>query len=170
MNSGLPLDLPDSILDAMQATTVSNASTVSGTSGEDGSSALPVSEKTASPAPPAELNNKRAHHRVVVHFPYALLLKDKCGHELRMSGYTEDLSLGGVSVGASRSLPINVVVAMRIDLFVEGKCERIIAMAKCIHQSLSARLGGFRYGFQFVSLNEQSPDAIARYMRTRAPA
>lgn len=154
-SSGMPLDLPDSVLAAL-----ANEAAV-----ESPTTPLPV---PATPVPP-ELN-KRVHHRLIVHFPYAIMLKSVSGREIRFAGYTEDISLGGVSVGASVNIPLAITVAIRIDLFCQGRREKIIAMAKCIHQAFSARLGGFCYGFQFVKMSDTCRDALARYMKSRALA
>lgn len=153
----MPLDLPDAVVEELQ----NPAPTAP----------LPTAA-TSNPLPRVPLpdNNQRVHQRVVARFPYTIMLKKPEGQEIRFNGYTEDISLGGVSIGAVHSLPLQTLVAIRVELFSDGRSERIVAMAKCIHQSYSKSLGGFRQGFQFINLNEKSQEALTRYIRSRAPA
>ncbi len=150
----MPLDLPDAAKDEPKSAAPQPA---------------PAENKNTE-AKPLPANNKRAHHRIVTHLPYALMLKTANGEEIRFNGYTEDISVGGVSVGSSVSLALQALVAIRIDLFCDGRSDRIVAMAKCIHQSYSKSLGGFRQGFQFVNLSQKSHEAIAHFVRSRTPA
>lgn len=153
----MPLDLPDAVIEELQNPAPAEP--------------LPATA-VSNPLPKIALadSNQRAHQRVVARFPYTIMLKTADGQEIRFSGYTEDISLGGVSIGAVHSLPLQTLVAIRIELFSDGRSERIVAMAKCMHQSYSKSLGGFRQGFQFTNLNEKSQEALSRYIRARAPA
>lgn len=153
----MPLDLPEAVAEELNNPAPTEP--------------LPPSA-ASTPVPKVAIaaSNQRAHQRVVARFPYTVMIKTADGQEVRFSGYTEDISLGGVSVGSCHSLPMQTLVAIRIELFVEGRSERVVAMAKCVHQSYSKSLGGFRQGFQFTNLNEKCQDTIHRYVKTRSPA
>lgn len=125
----------------------------------------------ANPSPQhARVANQRAHQRVHVHFPYTLMMKNASGKEIKLSGYTEDISAGGVSIASSATIPLKGLTAVRIDLFCKGRGESIVAIVRCIHQSFAAKLGGFRYGFQFVKMNEGYRAMLERYLGSRLPA
>lgn len=112
--------------------------------------------------------NQRAHQRIVARLPFIVVMQSQAGSELRVTGYTEDISMGGASIGASVNIPLNTVLAIRVEVFSNGRSERVVATARCVHQAFSAKLGGFRYGLQFIKISDPAKDALKRFVKSRS--
>lgn len=65
-----------------------------------------------------------------------------------VSGYTRDISVGGVCVLLQDQIPVNVVYPIRFEMPIKGKIHVITAEAKSIY-GVFASGGGFRVGLAF---------------------
>lgn len=65
-----------------------------------------------------------------------------------VSGYTRDISTGGVCVLLQDQIPVNGVYAIRFEMLIKGKMHVITAQAKSIY-GVFASGGGFRVGLAF---------------------
>ncbi len=104
---------------------------------------------------------KRARAR----FTYSLMTKSADGQDMKLTGQTEDISQGGVSILSSASIPANAVLAIRIELMFQGKHTPVIATGRCVHQTFSSKAGGFRYGVQFTKIGEDYKKIIDGYVK-----
>lgn len=128
-------------------------------------SAKPAAGKSTVPDLTTSAANQRTDKRAHAHFPYVLIMKNADGKDVKLSGYTDDISAGGVSVVSSASIPLQTMVAVRIEMACNGRYDNIVATGKCVHQAFSAKLGGFRYGVQFVKINDDYKKVIERYVK-----
>lgn len=65
-----------------------------------------------------------------------------------VSGYTRDISVGGICVLLQDQIPVNVVYPIRFEMLIKGKVHVITAQAKSIY-GVFASGGGFRVGLAF---------------------
>lgn len=113
----------------------------------------------------ASEKEKRAQKRLHARLAYSLVTKNLEGKDAKLSGYTEDISVGGVSILTPINLKLKSKVAIRIELFYGGQSEHVIAIGKLIYQSVAAKMGGFRYGVQFLKINAKYVKVIEKYIQ-----
>lgn len=89
---------------------------------------------------------------------------------MKLTGYTEELSVGSAIIASTAHIPPQASLAIRIDMADNGKFTTVVATAKCVHQTFSAKLGGFRYWLQFLKMSDEARGAIEAYVARRQPA
>ena len=122
------------------------------------------SSNNAKPAP-AE-HEKRIHKRVRARLGFSLVTKNSEGKDAKLTGYTEDISLGGASILTHVNLRVHSIVAIRIEIFSGGKAEHIVSTGKIVYQTVAAKTGGFRYGIQFMKMNANYKKILDKYIET----
>lgn len=65
-----------------------------------------------------------------------------------LTGYTQDISVGGVCIVLDDRIPQGVICPIRFELHVKGKIHTITTMARSVY-GVFASQGGFRVGFEF---------------------
>ncbi len=107
----------------------------------------------------------RQAKRARAKFTYSLMTKSPDGQDIKLSGHTEDISSGGVSILSAATIPANAILAIRIELMFQGKHAPIIATGRCVHQTFSSKAGGFRYGVQFTKISEDYKKILDQYVK-----
>jgi hypothetical protein len=114
------------------------------------------------PAAAFKGENRRAHQRSHVVLPYTMAYEDPYNPQARCQGYTEDLSVGGVSIYASVNIPLGSPVAIRLEVVMYGMHTHIVATGKIANHAFSSKGGGFRYGIQFISVRDEYKKTIQK--------
>lgn len=127
-----------------------------------------LASQLAESASPSPEPTKRTYSRAVAHFSYTLITKTEDGQEWKLSGYTEDVSVGGVSITSPANIAMNSPLAIRIEMVCNGKLTPLVATGKVVHRSFSGKLGGFRYGVQFVKIADELKEAISLYVKAHS--
>ena len=89
----------------------------------------------------------------VTRYPLRGRVQVAISSQLVLSGYSRDISLGGICVLLQDQIPLNAVYPVRFEMAVKGKIHIITARAKSIY-GVFASGGGFRVGLAF---NDDDP-------------
>jgi hypothetical protein len=148
-------------VDAIMAGASGDAAPAEAPQGAPGGATGALPSLDQRPGGPEARQVKRARAK----FTYSLMTKSAEGQDMKLSGSTEDISSGGVSILSAATIPPNAILAIRIELMFQGKHAPVIATGRCVHQTFSSKAGGFRYGVQFTKIGEEYKKIIDQYVK-----
>ena len=106
---------------------------------------------------------RRVFPRAALHVRVTLTTKEAVSVDAR----SKDVSIGGLCVMSSRSLPDGVDVIVKFELPLRGKFQKMALPARIVNSVLTG--DGYRIGLQFVELDENNSQTIQAFVRSAGP-
>ncbi|NVO05682.1 MAG: PilZ domain-containing protein [Rhodoferax sp.] len=87
----------------------------------------------------------------------------ECAGAVVQSDRLYDISRAGIALFLDIQLPRQHTYLLQLSVFRHGRVHRLDLQAHCIYSTLVG-ISGFRHGFHFSELDENSQDALAQIL------